>query len=148
MTKHHLEPCSAADEHFGRRLQCLMIEAPPPICWRAVDATLMCLIVLLYFSSFAKFRYKLLSQCEVEVNISRQQFVLKSGFWFLEDKFLKKLCPNIAQKVKKIRSTRILLLWFQSYRNICDDHHRSVIRDSRSQTTFKNAYKSFLLDLY
>src|SRR6218665_301121 len=65
-----------------RRRQFLMIGAPPPaiICLRAADATLVYLIVLLHFYALHDIAIlKLLPQCEIEADISRQQFVSMPG---------------------------------------------------------------------
>jgi len=67
-------------QFVGAAADFFMIGAPQPIiCWRAADAMLVCLIILLHFSCFARFRYKLLPQCKIEVDISVQQFVPMSG---------------------------------------------------------------------
>ena len=51
--------------------------AAADICWSegAAEVMLVCLFALLHFSCFARFRFKLLNQCEIKVNISSQQFI-------------------------------------------------------------------------
>ena len=108
-----------APRHCRRRflmIGALPLQPPPPIiCWRAADATLLCLIILLHFSSFGGFWYKWLPQCEIEVDSSRQQFVPMSG---LQNLILK---TNFKKSPNSLKSGNFLSNGF------CADHHSRVL---------------------